>query len=118
MTQVEVLVILRPTVSKSVRRGAGYPIGPMTRFYFSLFDNYYLSSRCSEPSPISPLNRVVQPKVKVISEIFNVAIWRAAWEACSATWNLGNDSAFALGPRKTTENFDRVGRSQNFPDAN
>jgi hypothetical protein len=25
----------------------------------------------------------------------------AAWEACSATWNLGTNSAFALGPRKT-----------------
>jgi hypothetical protein len=33
-------------------------------------------------------------------------------------WNLGTDSAFALGPRKTTENFDRVGRSQDLPDAN
>jgi hypothetical protein len=31
-------------------------------------------------------------------------------EACSATWNLGTNSAFALGPRKTTENLDRVGR--------
>jgi hypothetical protein len=26
--------------------------------------------------------------------------------------------AFALGPRKTTENLDRVGRSQDLPDAN
>jgi hypothetical protein len=34
------------------------------------------------------------------------------------TWNLGINSAFALGPRKTTENLDRVGRSQDFPDAN
>jgi hypothetical protein len=51
-------------------------------------------------------------------EIFNVTIRRAACEACSPTWNLGTDSAFALGPRKTTENLDRVGRSQNLPDAN
>jgi hypothetical protein len=29
-------------------------------------------------------------------------------EACSATWNLGTNSAFALEPRKTTENLDRV----------
>jgi hypothetical protein len=34
-----------------------------------------------------------------------VAIGRAACEACGATWNLGTNSAFALGPRKTTENL-------------
>jgi hypothetical protein len=33
-------------------------------------------------------------------EIFNVAVGRAACEACSAL-NLGTNSAFALGPRKT-----------------
>jgi hypothetical protein len=43
---------------------------------------------------------------------------RAACEASSATWSLGTNSAFALGSRKTTENLDRVGRSQGFPDAN
>jgi hypothetical protein len=52
------------------------------------------------------------------SEIVGVAIGRAAWEACSATWNLGTNSAFALGPRKTMENLDRIGRSQDLPDAN
>jgi hypothetical protein len=31
---------------------------------------------------------------------------------------LGTNSAFALEPRKTTENLDRVGRSQDLPDAN
>jgi hypothetical protein len=31
---------------------------------------------------------------------------------------LGTNSAFAVGPRKTTENLDRVGRSQDLPDAN
>jgi hypothetical protein len=35
-----------------------------------------------------------------------------------ATWNLGTNSAFGLGPRKTTENLDRVGLSQDLPDAN
>jgi hypothetical protein len=30
---------------------------------------------------------------------------------------LGTNSAFALGPRKTTENIDRFGRSQDLPDA-
>jgi hypothetical protein len=49
---------------------------------------------------------------------FNVTVGRAACEACSATWNLGTNSAFALWPRKTTENLNRVGRSQDLPDAN
>jgi hypothetical protein len=31
---------------------------------------------------------------------------------------LGTNSAFALGPRKTTVTLDRVGRSQDLPDAN
>jgi uncharacterized protein YbcC (UPF0753/DUF2309 family) len=51
-------------------------------------------------------------------EIVNVTIGKAAWEACRATWNLGTNSAFALGPRETTENLDRVGRSQDIPDVN
>jgi hypothetical protein len=37
----------------------------------------------------------------------DVTVWRAACEACSATCNLGTNSAFALGPRKPTENLDR-----------
>jgi hypothetical protein len=51
-------------------------------------------------------------------EIFNVSFGRAAWEESSATWNLGPNSAVALGPKKTTESFDRVGKSQDLPDAN
>jgi hypothetical protein len=39
---------------------------------------------------------------------FVVKIGKAAWEACSATWNLVTNSAFGLGSRKTTENIDRV----------
>jgi hypothetical protein len=34
------------------------------------------------------------------------------------TLNLGTNSASALGPRKTTENFYRVGHSHDLPDAN
>jgi hypothetical protein len=69
------------------------------------------------------MNRVVQPKVKSqshvsVGEILNVTIGRAAWEACSATWNLGTNSAFALGPKKPTENLNPVGWSQDLPDAN
>jgi hypothetical protein len=37
-------------------------------------------------------------------------------EACSATWNLGTNSAYALVLRKTTENLNRVCRSQDLPD--
>jgi hypothetical protein len=84
-----------------------------------LIDIYFVFS-VKAPSPISPINRVIQPKVKVTLvqvEIFNVTIGRAAWEACSATWNLGTNSAFALGPRKITENLDRVGWSQDLLDA-
>jgi hypothetical protein len=34
------------------------------------------------------------------------AVGRAACEACSATWNLATESAFALGPVKTTAKLD------------
>jgi hypothetical protein len=54
----------------------------------------------------------------VVGENFEFTIGRAACEAYRATWNLGTNSAFALGPRKSTENLDRVGRSQDLPDAN
>jgi hypothetical protein len=65
------------------------------------------------------MNRVIQPKVTLVQgKFFNVIIGRAAWKACSATLNLGTNLAFALGARKTMENLDRVGRSQDFPDAN
>jgi hypothetical protein len=56
--------------------------------------------------------------IRHLAKILTVTVGRAAWEACSATWNLGTNSAFALGPRKPTENLDRVGRSQDLPDAN
>jgi hypothetical protein len=48
---------------------------------------------------------------------FDITNGRAACEASRATWNLGTNSAFALGSRKTTENLDRIGRSQDLPDA-
>jgi hypothetical protein len=44
-------------------------------------------------------------------------IGRTACESSSATWNSGTNSAFALGSRKTTENLDRVCRSQDLLDA-
>jgi hypothetical protein len=43
----------------------------------------------------------------IMAKFLKVNIWRAAREACSA-----------LGPRKSTENLDRVGRLQDLPDAN
>jgi hypothetical protein len=67
----------------------------------------------------SRLNSKSKVKATLLQgEIFNFAIGRAAWEACSTTWNLGTNSGFALGRRKTRENLDRVGRSQDLPDAN
>jgi hypothetical protein len=41
----------------------------------------------------------------------DVNIGRAAREACSGTWNLGINSAFTLGPRKTTEKPERLGEA-------
>jgi hypothetical protein len=50
---------------------------------------------------------------------FDVPNGRATCEGSNATWNLGSGSAFTPGPRrKTTEILDRVGRSQDLPDAN
>jgi hypothetical protein len=49
---------------------------------------------------------------------FFVINGRAACEACSTKWNLGTNSAFALWPRKTKEKLNRVGLSQDLPDAN
>jgi hypothetical protein len=65
MTQVQFQVILRPTVCRPVRLGAGTTDGAHDHILISLFDNDFLSSRCRAPSPISPMNRVIQPEVKV-----------------------------------------------------
>jgi hypothetical protein len=45
-------------------------------------------------------------------EILYATIERAACEVCSATWNLGTNSAFGLGPRKTLVEF--AGRRIDF----
>jgi hypothetical protein len=127
MAQMEIMYIVKvtlwPTVSRPVCFGVLPLLGQVTRCYIYLSDNYFITlySQCRAPSPISPLNKVIQPKVKIMlvqGKIFNVTIGRAAWEACSATWNLGTNSAFALGPRKTTENLDWVVPSQDLQDAN
>jgi hypothetical protein len=39
-------------------------------------------------------------------------------EKYAVTWNFGTNSVFALEPRKTTKSLYKVGRSQDFPDAN
>jgi hypothetical protein len=49
---------------------------------------------------------------------FDVTSGRAACEARRQRGILCTNSAFAPGSRKTTENLDRVGRSQDLPDAN
>jgi hypothetical protein len=53
-----------------------------------------------------------------LKQNFDVTIGRTAWEACSATWNLGSYSAFVLGSRKITEKLDGVGRSQDLQESN
>jgi hypothetical protein len=52
-----------------------------------------------------------------LRKIFYVNTGKAACKACSATWNLGTISAFALVPKKTLDNLHRVGQSQDLPDA-
>jgi hypothetical protein len=52
-----------------------------------------------------------------LSRNFDVTIGRAMREACNVTWNMATNLVFALGRKKTTENLDRVGRSQDLPDA-
>jgi hypothetical protein len=47
---------------------------------------------------------------------FDVNIKRAAWKECCATWNLVANLEPSLWLRKTTENLDPVGRSQDLPD--
>jgi hypothetical protein len=54
----------------------------------------------------------------ILERNFDVTNGRAACEAGSATRNLVSNSAFALRARKPTESLDRIGRSQELPDAN
>ena len=42
---------------------------------------------------------------------FEVHFGGAAGEACSVTWVLGANTAYAVEPRKTSEILDRVDRS-------
>jgi hypothetical protein len=46
------------------------PNGTHDQILITLFDNYFLSSRCRVPSPISPMNRVIQPEVKVKNQSY------------------------------------------------
>jgi hypothetical protein len=45
---------------------------------------------------------------------FDVDIGRAALEAWNMTWNLDTNSGFDQRPRKTTENLNRLGLSQDL----
>jgi hypothetical protein len=75
--------------------------------------NFYMTLEGSHYSKVG-----TQIGRDILGRNFDVTIGRAACEAFSTTWNLGTNSAFALGSRKTTENLDRVGWSQGLPDAN
>jgi hypothetical protein len=55
--------------------------------------------------------------IAILGGNFDVTSGRVACETCSATWNLGTNLAFSIGSRNTTENLDRVYRSQDLPDA-
>ena len=48
-------------------------------------------------------------------DLVRLVLGRAAWEACSATWILGTDSAFAAGPRKTRNTFVEFAGRRAFP---
>jgi hypothetical protein len=40
------------------------------QIWISLFHNYFLSSQCRASLPISPMNKAIQPKVKVKSQSY------------------------------------------------
>ena len=42
---------------------------------------------------------------------------RPAWIARSSTWDLSANAAFVLEPRIATESLDRIGVSQDIPEA-
>jgi hypothetical protein len=46
--------------------------------------------------------------------MFTVIIGRAVWEACSPTWNLGTNSAFALVPKKTWKTLIEMAGGRTF----
>jgi hypothetical protein len=49
-----------------------------------------------------------------LGQHFYLSIGRATH---SAMWNLDDNTAFALVPRKATEKLDRLGRYQDLPDS-
>jgi hypothetical protein len=50
--------------------------------------------------------------------MFNVTIWRAACEACSAVQRgIGYKLGICTGTKENHKNLDQVGRSQDLPDA-
>jgi hypothetical protein len=51
------------------------------------------------------LTIIIELTVGALGRIIDVFSGRAACEECSKTWILGTNSAFALGSRKTTENW-------------
>jgi hypothetical protein len=125
MTQVQVkLYCDRRSIGQFVLL-SGPLCGPWPDFNFHSSTITFFLLHVGRSHPYPPWTGWSSPKSKskvkvtlVQGEICNVTIGKAAWEACSGTWNLGTNSSLALVPRKTTENLDRVGRSQDLPDAN
>jgi hypothetical protein len=60
MTQVQFQVVLRPTVCRPVHPGAWLPMGPHAQIVISLFENYFISSRCRAVAVLQ-----IQLKLKV-----------------------------------------------------
>jgi hypothetical protein len=67
MTQVQVQIILLPRSVGQFVLLQGPQWGPWPDFNFFVWQ-LFSSSRSRAPSPISPMNRVIQPKVKIKSQ--------------------------------------------------
>jgi hypothetical protein len=75
------------------------PSGAHDQILISLFDSYFFSSRCSAPSPISPMKRVIQPEVKVKSQSY-VSVGRNFqcyhWESCMGSMQCNVEIGYQL----------------------
>jgi hypothetical protein len=48
------------------------------------------------------------PRGAALGFSIDTNIWIATLQACSTTWNLGTESAFAINTRKAADNLDQV----------
>jgi hypothetical protein len=57
------------------------------------------------------MNSDINVRMATLERNPGVTIGRVTCEACCETWNLGTNSVFALGTKKTKDNFDSEGPS-------